>query len=77
MTQIIGLFIIMTLIILFIVLYFLPPIIAYHYKDKNTIWIFVLTLLFGWSTIGWILALLWAVVERDGSDLIEKLRGKM
>ena len=55
----------------------MPPIIAYHYKDKKTIWIFVLTLLFGWSTIGWILALLWAVVERDGSDLIEKLRGKI
>ena len=65
------------LICFLLCLYFLPALIAWYYNDKNTIWIFVLTLITGWTSLGWILALLWAVLERDGSDLIEKIREKM
>lgn len=76
MTEFFGLILVLILIVLGLAIYFLPSLIAYYYKDKNSIWIFVLTLLTGWSTIGWVVALIWAVLERDGSDLIEKIRDK-
>ena len=77
MAEVIALVFILILIFLSLILYFLPAFIAWYYNDKNTIWIFVLTLITGWTTLGWILALLWAVLERDGSDLIEKIREKI
>ena len=77
MAEVIALIFIFILLILSLTLYLLPAIIASYYNDKNTIWIFLLTLTTGWTTLGWILALFWAVLERDGSDLIEKIREKM
>ena len=77
MAEIIALIFIFVLLILSLTLYLLPAIIASYCNDKNTIWIFLLTLTTGWTTLGWILALLWAVLERDGSDLIEKIREKI
>lgn len=77
MAEVIALIFIFILLILSLTLYLLPAIIASYYNDKNTIWIFLLTLTTGWTTLGWILALLWAVLERDGSDFIEKIREKL
>ena len=77
MAEVIALIFIFILLILSLTLYLLPAIIASYYNDKNTIWIFLLTLTTGWTTLGWILALLWAILERDGSDLIEKIREKI
>lgn len=77
MGEVFALVFILILIFLSLILYFLPALIAWYYNDKNTIWIFVLTLITGWTSLGWILALLWAVLERDGSDLIEKIREKI
>jgi len=39
-------------------LYFLPTIIGRHKRDAMGI--FVVNLLFGWTIIGWIVALIWA-----------------
>ena len=47
------------LIVIGIALYFLPSIIGYR-KD-NFISIFMLNLLLGWSFIGWVVALIWAL----------------
>jgi hypothetical protein len=47
------------LLILFI--YFLPTAIAASRKRHNTGAIFVLNLLLGWSLIGWVVSLVWAV----------------
>ena len=77
MAEVIALIFILVLIFLSLVLYFLPALIAWYNNDKNTIWIFVLTLITGWTSLGWILALFWAILERDGSDLIEKVREKL
>ena len=77
MPEVFALIIILILLCLSLALYFLPAIIASYYKDKNTIWIFLLTLTTGWTSLGWILALFWAILERDGSDLIEKIREKI
>lgn len=77
MGEVFALIFILILLCLFLAFYFLPTIIACYYKDKNTIWIFLLTLATGWTSLGWILALLWAILERDGSDLVEKIREKI
>lgn len=42
-------------------LYFLPAIVASHNHKKNQISILVLNLLLGWTVLGWIGALVWAV----------------
>ena len=44
--------------------YFLPSIIARRKKDKLAI--FALNLLAGWSLIGWIIALVWALRDDQG-----------
>lgn len=77
MGEVVALIFILVLIFLSLILYFLPALIAWYNNDKNTIWIFVLTLITGWTSLGWILALFWAILERDGSDLIEKIREKI
>lgn len=43
------------------VLYFLPSIIAVARSKRDTTAIFVLNLLLGWTAIGWVIALVWAL----------------
>ena len=45
-------------ILALILLYFLPSIVGRHKHDA--VGIFVVNLLFGWTVIGWIIALVWA-----------------
>jgi zinc transporter ZupT len=46
-----------------VLIYFLPGLIAHEKNRKNTTAIFVLNLLTGWTVIGWIIALVWALTE--------------
>ena len=46
-------------------LYFLPSIVAYNRSKRNTAGIVILNLLLGWTCLGWIAALIWAVCQ-DG-----------
>ena len=41
-----------------LLLYFLPTIIGRH--KANVMGIFIVNLLFGWTVIGWLIALIWA-----------------
>ena len=50
-----------TVIILFLIIYFLPSIIAFFGNKSNTLAIVMLNLFLGWSFIGWVVALIWAV----------------
>ncbi len=43
------------------VLYFLPSIIALARNKRDTTSILVLNLLLGWTAIGWVIALIWAL----------------
>lgn len=52
---------ILILIILLLLLYFLPSILAR--KKENFKAIFLLNLLLGWMFIGWVIALVWAVMK--------------
>jgi hypothetical protein len=42
------------------VLYFVPLIVALYRRHHNTLAIFVLDLLLGWTVVGWVAALVWA-----------------
>jgi len=45
------------------VFYFLPTVIA-KYRDTNNFGvIFAVNLLFGWTVLGWIAAMIWAILE--------------
>ena len=48
-------------VLFFILLYFTPSIVAFSNKKSNTTAIIVLNFFLGWSLIGWIIALVWAV----------------
>lgn len=43
------------------VLYFLPAILALARSKRDTTSIFLLNLLLGWTAIGWVIALVWAL----------------
>ena len=47
--------------ILCLAIHFTPFIIALVTKHKNTLAIFIVNLLLGWTFIGWVVALVWAV----------------
>lgn len=55
------------LILISAAFYFLPAIIAFYSKHPKRWLIFVLTLFFGWSIIGWILLIVWACRPRAGT----------
>ena len=59
-TVLIGLFI-------FFVLYFIPAMVAYQKGRKNKQAILVLNIFLGWTLIGWVLALVWAVSENTNA----------
>lgn len=50
-----------SLVVMFIG-YFLPWIIALLRGTRSNVGIFFINLLFGWTMIGWIIALIWAIV---------------
>ncbi|HEY4661196.1 MAG TPA: superinfection immunity protein [Terriglobales bacterium] len=43
------------------VLYFLPTIVAFGRGKRDAVSILVLNLLLGWTAIGWVIALVWAL----------------
>lgn len=55
------------IIIFFTALYFLPALIGYN--KKNIYSILALNLLLGWTAIGWIVALVWAL-SKDNNDIL-------
>jgi hypothetical protein len=50
-------------VLLLLALYFLPTLLARH--KRNGVGIFALNLLFGWTVVGWLGALVWAVTGAD------------
>ena len=42
-------------------LYFLPSILALARNNRDTVSILVLNLLLGWTAVGWVIALVWAL----------------
>ena len=45
------------------VLYFLPAIIAFARSKRDSVAILVLNFFLGWTAVGWIIALVWALKQ--------------
>ena len=58
----------MEILIVFIVLYFLPTIIALCRGHASLGAIIAVNVLFGWSLIGWFWALIWSLANKGGSQ---------
>lgn len=56
------------LIIIALVIYFLPSIIGYNHKNANSICL--LNLFLGWTFIGWVVAIIWAVSNDKKEPII-------
>ncbi|KAA0126724.1 superinfection immunity protein [Chryseobacterium sp. SN22] len=56
------------ILLIFIPSYFIPTFIALSRKKTNTLSIFALNLLLGWSLIGWAGALIWALSNKEGNQ---------
>ena len=59
-----GFFIFLIMMALFI-LYFAPAIIAWRARHPQATAIYVLNALFGWTLIGWGIALIWAFTVKE------------
>ncbi len=60
---IIGLLIFLVIAVVCFVIYFLPTIIAFKKERDNKVSILALNLFLGWSLIGWVVSLVWALKE--------------
>jgi len=58
-------FVISFVIVLALFGYFIPTFIAIVRKKKNTLAIFLLNLFLGMTFLGWICALIWAIMYED------------
>ena len=47
------------------ILYFVPTGLAWWMHVKSVRTIFYVNLVFGWTIVGWIVALMWAMAERN------------
>lgn len=48
--------------------YFLPTIVAQIRRTKRPITIFSVNLIFGWTVVGWIAAIIWALREQPSPE---------
>ena len=46
-----------------VVIYFVPAMVAWYRRVPRRVGIFILNLFLGWTFLGWVGALIWAVVE--------------
>jgi len=63
--------IILFFLLSFALAYFLPSIVAIARKKKNAVAIFMLNLFLGWSFVGWVVALVWALMRDDVNQEIK------
>jgi hypothetical protein len=69
----------MELLLLGLFFYLLPTLIAMVRMRANTMAIFALNLFLGWSVVGWVVSLVWALSSSEvgGTSKIESTAGKV
>ena len=50
-------------------LYFLPTLLVIRDKEKSRVLIFVVNLFLGWTLVGWVVALAWAIKREPPTNL--------
>jgi hypothetical protein len=63
---------ILAAIIFSTLLYFVPTVIAFVKNKANKVAILVLNIFLGWSLIGWVVALVWAVSEEPKQVVLQQ-----
>jgi Superinfection immunity protein len=61
-----------TMLLVLLVLYFLPTVVASERKHRNRMAITMLNILLGWTLLGWVIAMVWACtadVEKKRRDV--------
>lgn len=53
----------MIVFFLFVIVYFMPTLIAIISGNRNALAIFALNFLLGWTFLGWIVALVWSLTK--------------
>lgn len=64
------------IILLFILLYFLPGIIACKRDHEYKVPILLLNFLLGWTFIGWAGTLVWAFIDTNGNKILKNNSNK-
>ena len=59
------------LFLIAVLIYLIPSLVALNNKKANSGAIFALNLLLGWSIIGWVGALIWAITKDKQPDRIQ------
>ncbi len=52
-------------VVLFLTIYFTPTIVGFIRKKSNKMAILVLNFFLGWTLVGWVVALVWAVTKEE------------
>lgn len=63
MEGILGLILLFAFLVLGTVIYFAPSIVAYKRQKQNKAAIMALNFFLGWSLIGWVISLVWALTQ--------------
>jgi hypothetical protein len=50
------------------VVYFVPTIVAITKHDRNVIGIVLLNIFGGWTFVGWIIALVWSIIDQKQAN---------
>ena len=56
------------LAIVLVLVYFVPSIVAHYRKHRNFWPLFILNIIFGSTGIGWIVLLIWALLDQERGD---------
>ncbi|WP_323115156.1 superinfection immunity protein [Pseudomonas guariconensis] len=60
-------------LVVYLAIYILPMIIAFHRHHEKYTTIFLLNLLLGWTVVGWVVALVWAVIGKRRVPSVDTL----
>ena len=51
-----------------LVIYFIPTIIVIIRRVRNTVGILLLNIFGGWTFVGWVIALVWAIIDKKQDE---------
>lgn len=63
-------FIIFILLILGVIVYFIPALVANNHQHPQTGAITILNLFLGWTLLGWVIALVWACSKQEPQKVV-------
>lgn len=56
------------LLVIVAVIHFIPSIVAYKRRHRNILPIIIINIFFGWTLIGWVIALVWSLTDNTHAN---------